>query len=111
MLLPHFWALALDVWDSRRARNVFPLFGGCGLLGGLAGGAFAAWSTPFLKQAGLMWTLAGLLVVAHALTLVVERHRARRPTPIGGGLDDLALGDHPAVHATSRCSPSRSRCR
>src|SRR5512140_2251313 len=22
MLLPHFWALALDVWDSRRARNV-----------------------------------------------------------------------------------------
>jgi len=44
MLLPHFWALALDVWDSRRARKVFPLFGGCGLLGGLVGGAFAAWS-------------------------------------------------------------------
>jgi ATP:ADP antiporter, AAA family len=81
MILPHFWALALDVWDSRRARSVFPLFGGCGLLGGLAGGAFAAWSAPILRYVGLMWTLSGLLVVSYALTLVVERHRARRPTP------------------------------
>jgi AAA family ATP:ADP antiporter len=82
MLLPHFWALALDVWDSRRARTVFPLLGGCGLIGGLVGGAFAAWSTPFLKQVGLMWTLSGLLVAAYALTRVVERHRARRPMAI-----------------------------
>lgn len=82
MILPHFWALALDVWDSRRARSVFPLFGGCGLLGGLAGGAFAAWSAPVLKQTGLIWTLTGLLILAHALTLVVERHRARRPIPM-----------------------------
>jgi ATP/ADP translocase len=79
MLLPHFWALALDVWDSRRARQVFPLLGGCGLLGGLIGGAFAGWSAPFLKYVGLMWTLPGLLVVSHLLTRVVERHRARRP--------------------------------
>jgi AAA family ATP:ADP antiporter len=82
MLLPHFWALALDVWDSRRARSVFPLFGGCGLLGGLVGGALAGWSAPLLGQTGLMWMLSGLLVVAHALTRVVEGHRARRPTPI-----------------------------
>jgi ATP/ADP translocase len=81
MLLPHFWGLALEVWDSRRARVVFPLFGGCGLLGGLAGGAFATWSEPILKHAGLMWTLSGLLMVSHALTRVVERHRALRPTP------------------------------
>ena len=81
MLLPHFWGLALDVWDSRRARSVLPLFGGCGLLGGLVGGAFAAWSVPILSQAGLMWTLSGLFVLAHALARVVERHRARRPAP------------------------------
>ena len=44
LLLPHFWVLALDVWDSRRARHVFPILGGCGLVGGVVGGAFAAWS-------------------------------------------------------------------
>jgi ATP/ADP translocase len=82
MLLPHFWALALDVWDSRRARSVFPLFGGCGLVGGLAGGAFAAWTVSVLKYSGLMWTLSGLLVAAHALTRVVEKYRARRPIPM-----------------------------
>ena len=81
MLLPHFWALALDVWDSRRARSIFPLLGGCGLIGGLAGGSFAAWSTPILKHTGLMWTLSGLLAMAYALTLLVEKHRARRPRP------------------------------
>ena len=24
MLIPNFWALALDLWDSRRARRLFP---------------------------------------------------------------------------------------
>jgi AAA family ATP:ADP antiporter len=82
MILPHFWALALDVWDSRRARAVFPLLGGCGLLGGLAGGAFAAWSTPTLTQTGLMWTLSILLIASYTLTRVVERYRASRPAPM-----------------------------
>jgi len=79
MLLPHFWGLALDVWNSRRARRLFPLLGGCGLIGGLAGGAFAGWSAPFLRPVGLMWVLSGLLVIARALTGSVERHRARSP--------------------------------
>jgi ATP/ADP translocase len=82
MLLPHFWALAIDVWDSRRARSVFPLLGGCGLVGGLAGGAFAAWATPIVKRDGLMWTLSGLLIVGHLITRLIERHRARRPGPV-----------------------------
>lgn len=82
MLLPHFWALALDVWDSRRARSVFPLLGGCGLVGGLIGGAFAAWATPIVKRDGLMWSISGLLIAAHLLTRVIERHRARRPARI-----------------------------
>ncbi|HZI92868.1 MAG TPA: hypothetical protein VFE84_01380 [Patescibacteria group bacterium] len=88
MLLPHFWGLALDVWDSRRARRLFPLLGGCGLVGGLAGGGFAAWSAPFLRQVGLMWVLSGLLVVARALTGAVERHRAQSsgvPSPTVAG--------------------------
>ena len=28
MLLPHFWVLALDLWDTRRARRVFPVLAG-----------------------------------------------------------------------------------
>jgi AAA family ATP:ADP antiporter len=77
MLLPHFWGLALDVWSSRRARRLFPLLTGCGLIGGLAGGGFAAWTAPILHPVGLMWVLSGLLVVATALTGYVERHRGR----------------------------------
>ena len=79
MLLPHFWGLALDVWDSRRARRLFPLLGGAGLIGGLAGGGFAAWSAPFLGHVGLMWVLSGLLVIGRTLTSSVETHRARSP--------------------------------
>jgi len=77
MLLPHFWGLALDVYDSRRARLLFPLLGGFGLIGGLAGGGFAAWSAPFLRPVGLMWVLSGLLVIARLLTGAVERQRTR----------------------------------
>ncbi|MEO5616318.1 MAG: hypothetical protein ABIS67_00960 [Candidatus Eisenbacteria bacterium] len=82
MLLPHYWGLALDVWDSRRARQVFPALAGCGLIGGLAGGAFSAWSTPLLQHSGLMWFMVALLVLAHAQTRYVELHRARRPSPV-----------------------------
>ncbi|HKO21961.1 MAG TPA: hypothetical protein VJX91_04845, partial [Candidatus Eisenbacteria bacterium] len=58
MLLPHFWVLALDVWDSRRARRVFPLLSGFGLVGGLLGGGFAGWISPSLGPAALEWALA-----------------------------------------------------
>ncbi len=78
MLLPHFWMLALDVWDSRRARRVFPLLAGCGLIGGLAGGSFAGWSNPLVQRVGLMWTLPLLLMVAHVLTQAIESHRTER---------------------------------
>jgi AAA family ATP:ADP antiporter len=81
MLLPHFWVLALDIWDSRRARRVFPILAGCGLIGGLAGGAFAGWTTPLVQRVGLMWTLPLLLLGAHVLTRAVERYRARRDRP------------------------------
>ncbi|HET9253251.1 MAG TPA: hypothetical protein VFP58_14150, partial [Candidatus Eisenbacteria bacterium] len=82
MLLPHFWALALDVWDSRRARRMIPILGGCGLIGGLAGGVFAGWAAPVVKQGGLLWSLPGLLLAAHLLTRVIEKHRARGHSPI-----------------------------
>ena len=82
MLLPHFWGLALDLWDSRRARRLFPLLAGWGLVGGLAGGAFAGWSSSFMQHVGLMWTLPLLLVLAVAITRSVEQHRTSRPGPV-----------------------------
>jgi len=78
MLLPHFWALAMDVWDSRRARRLFPLLTGCGLLGGSLGGAIAAWGTGLVQRVGLMWALSILLVVAYLLTGLIERNHWRR---------------------------------
>jgi ATP/ADP translocase len=84
MPLPHFWVLALDVWDSRRARRVFPLLSGCGLIGGIAGGALAAWLTAYIKRIGLMWTLVALLLLAHALTRAIERYRGERARAAAG---------------------------
>lgn len=81
MLLPHFWGLALDVWDSRRARLLFPLLAGSGLIGGLAGGGLAGWSLPIVQRIGLMWVLPALLLAAHVLTRAIERHRSRKPGP------------------------------
>ena len=107
MLLPHFWALALDVWDSRRARSVFPLLGGCGLIGGLAGGAYAAWGTPIVKRDGLMWSVSGLLIVAYLLTRVIEKHRARRTEPIEVSHTVSAWEIIPG-RATSKFSPPGS---
>src|SRR5689334_8936105 len=80
ILLPHFWVLASDVWDSRRARKLFPLFSACGLVGGLVGGSIAGWLTPVVKRVGLMWILSGLLIAAHLLTRVVDAHRQHRPS-------------------------------
>jgi len=80
ILLPHFWVLALDVWDSRRARRLFPLFSACGLLGGLLGGAIAGWLTPVVKRVGLLWILSALLIGAHLLTRSVDKHRKRLPS-------------------------------
>lgn len=79
MLIPYFWALALDVWDSRRARLLFPILSGCGLIGGLAGGGIAATLTPLVHHVGLMWIVSGMLVIAWGLTASVDRHRAAAP--------------------------------
>jgi AAA family ATP:ADP antiporter len=91
MLIAHFWGLALDVWDSRRARRLFPIMSGCGLAGGLLGGAIAA-ASPFLKHTGLMWILSGLLLVTCVLTELVARHRDRSRTRPGNAPGLSLLG-------------------
>ena len=76
MLIPHFWLLALDRWDNRRARVVFPILTGFGLLGGVMGGALAHFALPRIGVGGLFWTFAAMLCVA---TLVVAVLLGRRP--------------------------------
>lgn len=78
LLLSHFWVLALDVWDSRKARSVFPVLSGFGLLGGLLGGGLAAWLTSVVRREGLIWLMTVLLIVAHLLTRIVELQHRRR---------------------------------
>jgi len=76
MLVVHFWGLAHDVWDTRGARRVFPLLAGCGLAGGVVGGAVANLATPYIGLVGLLWCVAGLLVLVRFLTanLGATRH-------------------------------------
>lgn len=100
MLLPHFWVLALEVWDSRRARRVFPFLAGCGLVGGLLAGGFAGWLTHVAQRVGLPVTFLLLLVVAHLLTRAVERHRVHReaaapdPAPHGSRWEIIRRSDY-----------------
>lgn len=82
LLIPHFWVLALDVWDSHRARRLFPILSGFGLVGGLIGGGIAGWLTPIVKRVGLIWIVAGLFIVVHILTRILENRRGRRSSPL-----------------------------
>ncbi|HEX7880186.1 MAG TPA: Npt1/Npt2 family nucleotide transporter, partial [Candidatus Eisenbacteria bacterium] len=93
MLLPHFWLLALDLWDSQRARHLFPVLSGFGLIGGLLGGGVAAWLTPHIHRSGLLWTISALLVAAHGLTLLVQRYRERHEAPITRAPSGLTARD------------------
>ena len=92
VLLPHFWAMALDLWNSRRARRLFPLLGGCGLIGGLLGGALAAGSAKVLPQTGLIWVVPALLTVVRLLTEAIERRHVRRRVPAGAASGDSSWG-------------------
>ena len=96
MLIPHFWLLAIDQWDSRRARTVFPILTGCGLLGGMAGGAFAHFTTDSLGVTGLLWSLTALLIGVTTLTVLLHDRRPIRNPVIaytrGGSRLRIILG-------------------
>lgn len=75
MLVAQFWMMALEVCDARRARRLFPVLAGCGLAGGVAGGAFANIATPYLGIGGLLWGLSGVLVLVRGLTANLSAQR------------------------------------
>ena len=94
MLIPHFWLLVLDQWDSRRARTIFPVLTGCGLAGGVAGGAFAHFADARVGVTGLLWTVTALLL---AVTVLNQLLAGRRPlrggssAPAGGSRTEIVL--------------------
>ncbi len=79
LLVSHFWITALDAWDSQRARRIFPLLTGCGLLGGVAGGTFAGIFAGRRGETFLLWVLCGLLLAFRLLTLVLKARLPQRP--------------------------------
>jgi ATP/ADP translocase/HEAT repeat protein len=79
MVIPYFWVVALEVWDPRRARDVFPLLSAAGLLGGVVGGAFATWGAHRLGTQGLLWALTALLLLARVISLTLDKQLPSRP--------------------------------
>jgi AAA family ATP:ADP antiporter len=84
LLISHFWLAALDAWDSRRARTLFPILAGFGLLGGMAGGGLARWGAQRIGDGGLLWAVFGLLCVVHVLNFVLGGQAAARPLSAHG---------------------------
>lgn len=84
-----FWSFMADVFDSRRAREVFPLIA----LGGMAGAVFGPSLTSLLVGwigvASLLLVSAAMLVVSLLLLLRIAVQRAdggAAERPIGGSL-------------------------
>jgi AAA family ATP:ADP antiporter len=84
LLLSQFWIAALDTWDSQRARRIFPLLTGAGLVGGIAGGAFASWGVERYGATFLLWTLCALLGVVRGLTILLSLRLPVRPLAVQG---------------------------
>ncbi len=92
LLVSHFWIVALDAWDSQRARRIFPLLTGSGLLGGVAGGVFAGVFAGRRGETFLLWVLCGLLLAFRVLTLMLSVRLPQRPlvTQVAAGTSQWA---------------------
>jgi len=108
MLLPHFWARR-SMCGTPAGAQVFPLLGGCGLVG-VCRRRLCAWATPIVGRDGLMWSLSVLLIVAHLLTRVIEKAPPRRPGPIDVLAYGVRLGNHTPV-VIHQVLAVASRCR
>jgi AAA family ATP:ADP antiporter len=79
LLISHVWIAALDAWDSQRARRIFPLLTGFGLLGGISGGAIAGVGVLHVGTVGLLWLVAGLLLALRVLSAWLSSLLPERP--------------------------------
>ncbi len=75
VLVEQFWSLTNSIYSTREGRGWYGFIGTGGLVGGVAGGAVAAFligHTP-LRTPDLMLVAAGILLLIVALTLIMGR--------------------------------------
>jgi ATP:ADP antiporter, AAA family len=84
-----FWSFMADVFDSRRAREVFPLIALGGMAGAICGPALTSLLVGLLGVAPLLLVSAAMLGVALLLLLQMSSRQAQDGTaeqPVGGSL-------------------------
>jgi AAA family ATP:ADP antiporter len=86
-----FWSYSNHVFDPRQAKRLFGFVGAGGLLGGIAGGQVAAWTTKLVGTYAALFVAAAILVVAGALIHLIHwLHRGDERAPAGSaGLSKL----------------------
>jgi AAA family ATP:ADP antiporter len=93
-VLAQFWGFANDLYTEGQGRRLFPMIGVGASLGALVG---AASVRPLVQQLQftpytLMLAAAGVLLVALAITVVVNRRETGRAEPAVANLDQQPLG-------------------
>lgn len=83
-----FWSFMADVFDSQRAREVFPLIALGGMAGAIFGPALTRKLVGLIGVAPLLLVSAAMLGVSLLLLLQLSAQRAQRQTdePVGGSL-------------------------
>jgi ATP:ADP antiporter, AAA family len=93
-VISQFWAFANDLYTEGQGRRLFPMIGVGASLGAWMGASTVA---PLVQRArftpySLMIAAAGVLLVALALTVIVNRREAARAEPEAAKLDQVTLG-------------------
>ncbi|MBT3272734.1 MAG: hypothetical protein HN368_06245 [Spirochaetales bacterium] len=65
-LVVQFWSLANEIFHSRQAKRLFPIFGSGGLLAGIIAGFGANGAAKAIGTENLLFVIIGLLVIALA---------------------------------------------
>ena len=93
-VISQFWAFATDLYTEGQGRRLFPMIGVGASLGAWVGASTVA---PLVQRGGftpysLMIAAAAVLLVALALTVIVNRRESARADPQGAKLDQVPLG-------------------
>jgi ATP:ADP antiporter, AAA family len=81
MIVAQFWSFANDIYTKEQGERLFAIVAFGGSLGAVLGSAFAGRLIPLVGVPGMLLVAAGLLVVAAAISNLVDaRERAHHET-------------------------------